>query len=169
MPDRGMRVKIESLTIAHDCSRFDCGNPVLNTWLAERALGNHRLGFTHVRVGVCGEEVTGYCGLSNASIIRAEAPRRLRGSQAPDPIPAILIGRFAVATSLQGKGLGQQLFGDALLRCWQIAQLSGVRLVMVHAKDAAAAAFYARYGFQAHQERPMTLYLTTASLAPASG
>jgi GNAT superfamily N-acetyltransferase len=157
-------VRIEAITASHDCGSFDCGNAALNDWLRLRALTNHLQGYTHVRVGMIDAAILGYYGLSNASALPIDLPRSVKGGQPPNPIPAILIGRFAVAARMQGQGIGRQLFRDALLQCWRVSHLSGVRTLIVHAKDEKAAQFYRHHGFIAHPARPLTLYLPIGQL-----
>ena len=60
----------------------------------------------------------------------------------------MLLARLAVDRGEQGQGLGKGLVKDALLRTLQAADIAGLRTVIVHAKDAAAKAFYEKFGFQ---------------------
>lgn len=62
--------------------------------------------------------------------------------------------------SSQGKGLGQALLKDALLRTAQAADLAGIRAVMVHAISEDARAFYRQAGFIESPHDAMTLFLT---------
>jgi predicted N-acetyltransferase YhbS len=148
----------EPISAEHRTEDFDCGQPGLNDWLNRRALKNHVEGYTHVRVTAYEGQVVGYYGIASATVIAGAMPRNVRGGQPPDPVPAILIGRFAVDRDWQGKGLGQFLFRDALLRCVAAADLIGARAVIIHALDAKAAAFYSRFGFIATSAEPLTLY-----------
>ncbi len=61
---------------------------------------------------------------------------------------ALTLARLAVDRGEQGQGLGQGLVKDALLRTLQAADIAGLRAVIVHVKDAAAKAFYEKFGFQ---------------------
>jgi predicted GNAT family N-acyltransferase len=62
-------------------------------------------------------------------------------------VPAILLGRLAVSIAFRGQGHGATLLMDALYRTlqhsWEVASAG----VIVDAKDAAALAFYKKYGF----------------------
>lgn len=68
------------LTIAHDLSAFDCGEPVLNDWLRQRALKNEsRFSRTYV---VCeGNQVVGYFCVSAGAIERAAAPGKVAATR----------------------------------------------------------------------------------------
>lgn len=75
------------------------------------------------------------------------------------PVPVALIGRLAVASEFQGKGLGSILLADA---CQKVAQASAVLAVagiVVDAKDAEAERFYRHFGFEALPGNPARLLL----------
>ena len=84
---------------------------------------------------------------STAVVVRTEATRRAARNQ-PDPLPAMLLGRLAVGHNHQGKGLAAALLKHFLLRALEVAELTGVRLVLVHAKDSQSASFYRHFGFE---------------------
>jgi GNAT superfamily N-acetyltransferase len=128
------------LTVDHDLTPFDCGEPALDVWLKERALRNEsRFSRTYV---VCeGQRVAGYYAISAGSVERAAAPGKLRRN-APDAIPVSIIGRLAVDRAYAGRGLGADLLSDALTRIALASQTIGIAAVLVHAKDEKAKAFY---------------------------
>ena len=66
--------------------------------------------------------------------------------------------RLAVDRHWQGKGLGAALVADALRRAIQVADIAGVRAVLVHAKDDAARRFYEHLGFEPFPGEPLVLY-----------
>lgn len=157
----------QSISAHHRVDGFDCGEASLNIWLTSRALRNHVEGYTHVRVIVEETVVIGYYGLATASIIAAALPRSVRGGQPPDPVPALLLGRFAVDVNHQGKGIGQTLFADAMRRSVAVADLVGARAVVIHAVDAKACAFYQRHGFLSTASEPLTLYQSIGRIRAA--
>lgn len=75
----------------------------------------------------------------------------------PDPIPVMVIGRLAIDRRWQGKNLGRALLRDAILRTLQVAQIAGIRAILVHAISAEAKQFYEKCGFTASPVDPMTL------------
>ena len=77
-------------------------------------------------------------------------------------VPAVLIGRLAVATANHGKGLGSALIADAIIRTDQLG--IGAFAVIVDAKDERAAAFYRANGFLAlpGEERRLCIPMETA-------
>lgn len=158
---------VEPIRTNHQLGGFDCGNAGLNDWLINRALRNHEQGFTHVRVTATANTVIGYYGLASATVLRSAAPRSMRGSQPPDPLPALLIGRFAVDRNHQGHGIGRALFRDALIHCVATSGMVAARLILIHALDTKAAAFYGQFGFIATETEPLTLYQSIQRVAAA--
>ena len=144
------------LGLEHDCSTFDCGNDVLNTWLVEKAKGNQLSRASRTFVVTSDQQVVAYYSLSNFGIARREATTRIARNM-PDPIPAVLLGRLAVDRSAQGQGLGRGLLRDAILRTLQVAEGSGVRAMFVHAIDEDARGWYAQYGFEPSRTHEMEL------------
>jgi predicted N-acetyltransferase YhbS len=82
----------------------------------------------------------------------------------PDPIPVVVLGRLAVATSHHGQGIGRALFRDAAQRVVNAADAIGIRGLIVHALSENAAAFYRRLGFDPSPLDPMMLMVTLADL-----
>jgi len=157
----------ERLTARHDLTRFDCGDAGLNDWLKRRALKNEG-GSSRTYVVCAGDAVVGFYCLAAGAVIRAEAPKPIQRNM-PEQLPVILIGRLAVDTAHQGRGIGAGLLKDALLRSLAIADAIGVRAILVHALDDKAAAFYARYGFKPSPIDPQTLLVPLETAAAALG
>jgi predicted N-acetyltransferase YhbS len=70
----------------------------------------------------------------------------------------MIIARLAVDHRFQGQGLGSLLLRDAMRRGLAAAEIAGMRGVIVHAKDQAAAGFYQSFGFVPFVDKPLTLY-----------
>ncbi len=156
----------QPLTAAHDLSAFDCGEPVLNDWLRQRALKNEsRFSRTYV---VCeGAQVVGYFCISAGAVQREAPPGKVRRN-APDTIPVSVIGRLAVSRDHAGQGLGADLLADALRRIALAAQSIGIGAVLVHAKDDAAKRFYLRYAeFIEYPADSRTLFLPIETVMAA--
>jgi GNAT superfamily N-acetyltransferase len=156
----------EHIEAHHDACAFDCGQPELDGWLRLRALSNEASGASRTYV-ICAEgRVVGYYALATGAVARAAATGKAR-RQMPDPIPVMIIGRLAVDTGHQGKGLGHGLLRDALLRTLQVAKQAGIRAVLLHAMTADAKRFYPRAGFQESPLDPMTMMITIADVEKA--
>ena len=142
---RGLRPP-EPISAAHDLASFDCGNEDLNDWLKRRALASEgRSARTSV---LCdGQRIAGYYCLATGSIERENLSSAKLRKNLPDPIPILVLGRLAIALDYQGRGLGKALLKDAVLKTVAASEIAGVRALVVHAIDDAAARFYQKHGF----------------------
>jgi GNAT superfamily N-acetyltransferase len=145
------------LAASHAVDGFDCGVVVLNDYLLSQALADQRAGKSRTFVATRAGRVVAYFSLAAASIAPEEASGRAAKGQGAQAIPAILLARFAVDRSEQGRGVGSAMLVDALARCAQAADIVGVRVVLVHAKDDGARTFYARHDFEASPVNPLQL------------
>lgn len=155
----------EPLNDGHDLSQFTCGKPSLDNWLKQRALSNHKKGFTAVMVVHEAGRVVGYYGLAPTAIIAAAMPRSIRTGQPPDPIPCLLLGQLATDSNWVGQGVGTSLLKHALERCVEAAALIGGRALLVNAVDDDAAEFWTRRGFIPSRDDPMILFRSIADVA----
>lgn len=156
------------LSANHDLTDFDCGQPVLDDWLKQRALKNEsRFSRTYV---VCeGARVVGYFCISAGAVERRATPGKLRRN-APDSVPVSVIGRLAVSRSHAGRGLGADLLADALRRIAVASQSIGIGAVLVQAKDEAAKWFYLRCAeFLEYPADSRTLFLPIETVVGAFG
>lgn len=156
----------EKLRADHDLSGFECGEPSLDDWLRRRALHNEESGASRTYVVCVGKQVVGYYALAVGAVAHADAPGKVRRNM-PDPVPVMVIGRFAVHQGWQGRGIGPGLLRDAVLRTLQAADIAGIRAMLVHAISERARKFYEQCGFVASPVNPMTLMITVAEAAKA--
>ncbi|HEX7639231.1 MAG TPA: GNAT family N-acetyltransferase [Burkholderiaceae bacterium] len=158
----------EPLNPDHDIAGFDCGVASLNSWLERRAAANQVSGASRTFVICEDSKVVGYYALASSAVAPAAAPGRFRRNM-PDPIPVVVLGRLAIATSHHGQGLGRALFQDAAHRVIHAAEAIGIRGLVVHALSEEAKAFYVRLGLDESPLDPMTLMITVADLHAAQG
>lgn len=151
----------EHLTAQHDVAAFDSGVPPLDDWLKRHALANETAGASRTYVVCVGRRVVGYYALATGAVTHARTIGRVRRNM-PDPVPAMVLGRLAVDHAFQGRGIGEGLLRDAILRTLQAAELAGIRAILVHAISEDAKRFYERHGFVESPVDPMTLMITIA-------
>jgi GNAT superfamily N-acetyltransferase len=106
--------------------------------------------------------VVAYYASSTASVMRAATPRRIAWDQ-PADLPAILLGRMAVDSRHQGKGLGAAMLKHFMTKAIEVSEIVGVRLVLVHAKDEQAKDFYRHHDFVESPIDPLTLMMLLPS------
>ena len=146
----------------HDRSGFSCGIAALDDYLHQRAGQHQRDGIatTHVLTDITQPaRILGFCALSAAQLHLSELQQADLKRLPAYPVPAMRMGRLAVSASEQGKGYGQLLLGHVVNLALSVRQTMGVRVLIVDAKDAQAAAFYERYGFRPTTSKALSLYL----------
>ncbi len=152
------------LSKAHLLGDFDCGKPLLNTWLTQYALQAQGSGSAKTYV-VCHEfHVVCYFSMTVGQVDTHEAPERIRHGMGRYPIPVVILARLAVDKGWQGRGLGVGMLQDAIRRTFFIAEQAGIRALLTHPMDENAESFYRRFGFISSPvcERQLLLLLKDA-------
>lgn len=152
---------IERLSRRHDRSPFDCGQPLLDAWLKERAgqFDRRDLSRTFVARNEGEAAVLGYYAICAHRVLPQVLPTSEQKRLPTIDVPVALLGRLAVDRGAQGKGLGEHLLFDALQRIQRLADEIGICAVEVDAIDESAERFYQRYGFKSLLDDPKHLFL----------
>ena len=148
--------RIEPLA-KHSRERFSCGSAALDRYFREQVTQDIRRRIASCFVAISADaEVAGFYTLAATSLAFDRlAPERAKKLPRYPVVPAILLGRLAVATPHQGKQLGVALVADALLRSTR-SDIVG-HVMVVDAKDTAAVKFYERLGFERLKDDPSRL------------
>ena len=160
---------VEKLARHHAVEIFDCGQAALNRFLLRFALSSQQANASQTYVGLADAEIVGFYTLVVGEVAYAEAPERLTKGLARHPVPLMLLARLAASAAWQGRGIGAGLLKDAMRRTVQVADIVGIRALAAHAKDDAARAFYAHFGFLASPTDPLHLFLLTKDLRRVAG
>ena len=139
--------RIEALA-AHDRASFVSGAESLDRYFRERVSQDIRRRAANCFVAVDpGGDVAGFYTLAATSLpLDRVAPERAKKLPRYSLVPAVLLGRLAVAKAHQGKRLGAALVADALLRAAR-SEIAA-HLMVVDAKDEKAAQFYEHLEFE---------------------
>jgi GNAT superfamily N-acetyltransferase len=136
-----------ALSCEHDRTAFRSGVDVLDRYLRELALQDIKR-----RVAGCfaalnePRAITGLYTLASTSVAVDTLPPDLTKRLPRYPlVPAVLMGRLAVAVEYQGRGLGRAPIFDAAIRTDRLG--IGAFAIIVDAKDARAVEFYRANGF----------------------
>lgn len=159
-PARDGRYAVQALNRGHDRAAFTCGVEALDRYLRQQALQDARRGFAAVFVALARaqSEILGYYAVSMGGVALDLVPEEIRRRMPRYPsVPAIRLGRLAVATAAQGRGLGTFLLMDAMQR--GLRSEVAWAAFLVDAKDERAGEFYRRFGFQPFVEDARHLYL----------
>lgn len=154
----------------HDRKSFDCSEPALNDYLARYARQNHESGGAKTFVAIEARSpatVLGYYTLSPASMNYARTPDVARRGLGRYEVPVYRLGRIAVATSVQGRGLGSGLLLAAGRRCLAVAAEVGGVALLIDAKGEKAATWYENFGAVRLADAPLTLVLPLKTIAQA--
>ena len=156
--------RLEPLGDAHDRAFFSCGQDPLDRYFQTQATQHMRRRVATCFVAVAEEtgKVAAYYTLAAAGIPLTDLPPEIVKKLPRYPsIPAVRVGRLAVDTRFQGRGLGAALLADALRRV--MASPPAAYALLVDAKDEHAVAFYRHHGFVPFGAQPMTLFIPVAT------
>jgi GNAT superfamily N-acetyltransferase len=143
--------RVQLLTKSHDRDAFTCGVPSLDSYLKTQATQDLRRKANAVFVMIrseAPERIVGFFTLCAYSLARGEIPEAAQKHLPRYPlVSATLIGRLAVSSSEQGRGVGRKLLASALEKAYENSGVVGSSMVVVDAIDEGAARFYRAHGF----------------------
>jgi GNAT superfamily N-acetyltransferase len=154
----------------HDREDFDCGEAALNEFLQRYARQSHEMGGAKTFLAIDDADnktILGYYSLSPASIAYARTPELIRRGLARYDVPAFRLARLAVDLKVQGQGLGGQLLLSAGKRCLLASTEVGGVAMLIDAKNARVAAWYASYGAVPLLDAPLSLVLPLTTVEAA--
>jgi len=157
---------VEPLAARHDRAEFSCGVESLDRYLKTQATQDTKRFAASVYVLTeGGGRIAGYYTLSAMHLDAGSLPPDIE-KKLPRYryLPATLIGRLAVDARHQGKGFGQSLLFDAVLRCWEASQEVASIAVVVDALDERAARFYTDFGFAPLSGEELRLFMLMKSV-----
>ena len=154
--------------IATDREQFDSGEPVLDEWLRRYAGQNRRRDTAATWVITTAEDViVAYASVAMTGIDPSAAPAALIKG-APDPVPALLLGRLAVDRRYAKLGVGTALTAHVLATAVELNQKAACRAVVVAALNPSARNWWQRLGFHPfypNNPEELDLYLLTSEIA----
>jgi GNAT superfamily N-acetyltransferase len=151
----------------HDRGGFDSGEPALDDWL-RRYAGQNRRRHTAATwvITTMDDRVVAYASLAMTAIDRSAAPAAV-AKHAPDPVPALLLGRLAVDRAHAGLGVGTALVAHVLATAIEINTKAACRAVVVTALRQRARTWWESFGFHPfhpHDPTDTDLYLLTSEI-----
>ncbi len=154
----------------HRREQFDSGEPALDEWLRRYAGQNRRRDTAATWVITDPDDlVVAYASIAMTGIDRSAAPETLTKG-APDPVPALLLGRLAVDRRYSSLGIGTALAAHVLATAVELNEKAACRAVVVSALSATAQTWWEQLGFHPfHPTDPdqLDLYLLTAEIETA--
>lgn len=159
------QIQLQPLQDNHDTKAFTCGVDALDRWLKRIARQHANKGVSRTFVAIDPAnpaQIVGYYSLTVAEIDTEKLPKDV-AKKLPRRMPLVLIGRLANSLTMRGQGIGALLLVDALRRIVEVSNNVGVTLILVDAKDEAAASFYRHFGFVPLLDTPHRLALSVAT------
>lgn len=160
----------EPISKRHNREEFDCGEAALNEFLRRYARKSHDLGGAKTFLAIDDADnntILGFYSLSPASIDYARTPEIVRRGLARYDVPVFRLARLAVDRRIQRQGLGGQLLLAAGRRCLLVAAEVGGVALLIDAKNARVAAWYATYGAVPVLDAPLSLVLPLRTIEVA--
>ena len=141
-------LRIEALSGERGRSQFASGSEALGRYFREQASQDvrRRIATCFVAVDAESEDLLGYYTLAATNVALSQRDAQIARKLPRYPVvPAVLLGRLAVAWKYQGQGIGGVLLADALKRTARAE--FGVFAWVVDAKDDPGQRFYEHFGF----------------------
>lgn len=135
------------LPVGKGIEGFKCGSEIVDRWASEHSALARKRGTAVIYASYCGDKVAGFYTLSTHSVVRASVAGGWFVRNAPDQVPAVLLGMLGVDEEFKGRGLGAALLRDAILNAMKIADLAGARALVVDPVDESSRGFYEHFGF----------------------
>ena len=140
---------IEPISRLHNRKLFDCGDDEVNGFLREQALQDHEKDMSRTMVliddTVDQTRIIGYHTLAMSQVRQEDIPKdkpKIKRS-----IPVVLLGQLGVDKAFQGRGLGELLLMDAQARVDEISRRTGIRAMMLDARNERLANWYKQHDF----------------------
>jgi ribosomal protein S18 acetylase RimI-like enzyme len=163
-------LQVSELSGRHDRESFDCGKPELNNYLRQIAAQHIRKSLARVYVACEGNDparIVAFYSLNGCEIRSDVLPEPFR-KKFPGRVPAVRLGRLAVARAYHGQGIGEQMLFHAMWNVGQVDAIIGAVALLVDAKDEEAKRFYVKYGFLELPDRRLNLFLPIARVKEAT-
>lgn len=142
--------RIRAFDKAVNVSAFSCGQTLLDEYIRRYASQDVRRNVARVFMATPESDprhLAGFFTLSAGSVGCSELPESIAKNLPRYPVPVALIGRHAVDTEFQGKGLGAILLADACQKVANASTMMAVAGIVVTAKNDEVASFYRHFGF----------------------
>lgn len=158
----------EPIAKSHRRQEFDCGDDAMNAFLRRYARQSHDQNAAKTYCAIEDSSpgrILGFYTIAPSALEHAEVPAAMTRGLARHEVSGFTLARIATDRSVAGQGLGGQLLAAAALRCLRTASEVGGVLLIIDAKGERAANWYASYGAEPLNDRPLTLVMPLATFA----
>lgn len=158
----------EPIARSHRRQEFDCGDAEMNRFLQRYARQSHEQNAAKTFCAIDNNDpgrVLGFYTITPSAVDHDDVPTAMTRGLARHEVAGFELARIATAITVAGQGLGGQLLAAAALRCCRVAEEAGGILLIIDAKHARAANWYASYGAEPLQSHPLTLVMPLETFA----
>jgi GNAT superfamily N-acetyltransferase len=158
----------EPIAKSHDRASFDCGDVQMNEFLRRFARQSHEQNAAKTFCAIDDKSpnrILGFYTIAPSAVAHEAAPASMARGLARHEVSGFKLARLATGRTIAGQGLGGQLLAAAALRCLRLAGEGGGILLIIDAKSERAADWYASYGAEPLQGKPLTLVMPLATFA----
>lgn len=158
----------EPIAKSHDRASFDCGDAQMNEFLQRFARQSHEQNAAKSFCAIddaAPNRILGFYTIAPSAVAHETVPSSMTRGLARHDVPGFKLARLATDRTAAGRGLGGQLLAASALRCLRLAGEGGGILLIIDAKSERAANWYASYGAEPLQEKPLTLVMSLATFA----
>jgi len=154
----------------HDRKGFDCGVKALNNYL--QMMANQQSNRDNSRTFILEDDndstvIIGYYTLTMIPINLTSLPSNLQKKH-QNSNSAGLIARLAIDKKYRGKGFGEWLLVDALIKLLNASDSVAFPLIVVDAKEGASD-FYKKFGFVSFFDEENKMFMTVDSVRKSFG
>lgn len=156
----------EPISKSHDRHGFDCGDPEMNEFLLRYARQSHEQNASKTFCAIdetAPAKVLGFYTITPSAVAHEDVPAAMAKGLARREVAGFKLALIATDLTVAGQGFGAQLLAAAALRCLRIAAEGGGVLLIIDAKNRRAAGWYASYGAEPLQVKPLTLVMPMAT------
>ncbi len=152
--------RVELLGQKHNRQGFSSGQKQVDRWLKKSAFHSQKkhLSATKVLLGP-DDQLVGYYTLATSQVDFSDLPTDVAKSLPQRQLPVAVLAWLGIASSFQGRGIGQRLLATALKDCLDASHTFSFIAVILDCVDEPSKRFYQRFDFAELPGYPMRLYL----------
>ncbi|MFS8114107.1 GNAT family N-acetyltransferase [Rhizobium jaguaris] len=158
----------EPIAKSHDRASFDCDDAAMNEFIRRFARQSHEQNAAKTFCAIDKAQphrILGFYTVAPSAVSHEAVPPKMTRGLARHEVAGFKLARLASDLTVAGKGLGGRLLAAAALRCLRLASEGGGILLIIDAKNERAARWYASYGAEPLQGKPLTLVMPLATFA----
>ena len=150
----------------HNRKNFTCGAQVMDDYFKKYSSQDQKRNLSRVYVAVdqSSGTVAGYYTLCATTFVKELLPVGSVKNLPNRDLPAVLLGRLAVHSNYQGRGLGEYLVIDAFNNILKANEILGLTVLLVDVLNEKALSFYLNFEFIHSVGENMRMFLPISEI-----